>query len=50
MWPNVLPVIIRFSDLVKSNQVGSGINRNRLALSADGAKLAYASGASSRLN
>src|SRR5262249_33191959 len=35
------PVIIRFSDLVKSSQVGSGINRNRFAISADGSKLVY---------
>jgi serine/threonine-protein kinase len=38
---SLAPVIIRFSDLVKSGQVGSGINRNRLALSADGSKLVY---------
>jgi len=42
------PVIIRFSDLVKSSQVGSGINRNRLALSADGSKLVYV--ANNKLN
>ena len=35
------PTIIRFSDTVKSNQVGSGNNRNRFALSSDGSKLAY---------
>jgi eukaryotic-like serine/threonine-protein kinase len=35
------PVIIRFSDLVKSNQAGSGNNRNRFALSPDGSKLVY---------
>jgi serine/threonine-protein kinase len=35
------PVIIRFSELVKSNQVGSGLNRNRFALSPDGSKLVY---------
>src|SRR4030095_10354459 len=35
------PVIIRFSDLVKSSQAGSGFNRNRFALSADGSKLVY---------
>src|SRR5262249_1371461 len=42
------PVIIRFSDLVKSSRVGSGINRNRLALSADGSKLTYV--ANNKLN
>ena len=35
------PTIIRFSDTVKSNQVGSGNNRNRFALSPDGSKLVY---------
>ena len=42
------PVIIRFSDLVKSSQVGSGSMRNRLALSADGSKLVYV--ANNKLN
>jgi len=38
---SLAPVIIRFSDLVKSSQAGSGINRNRFALSPDGSKLVY---------
>jgi serine/threonine-protein kinase len=39
--PSSAPIIIRFSDVVKSSQVGSGINRNRFALSPDGSKLVY---------